>query len=734
MKIQTNAKAKAFLISLLLAGCQYTAAYAQTPANYCEPPTEVKDAVKKILTPITTNDELLFKQRQELISETLQKLQKQFPNDFSIRRRVFNERRYAFNADIDALISEFSALAEKNPNDPAAALFRAQLQVGRKTKDAIAQLEKLAQQSPDFPWTYLELAQIYSYPAFRDAAKMNDNLKLFVTKCPNSTQAISMLSRSGDQTLMRETAERLRARIADSAELDDLQQWSSLWSLEFKLRPLPEHAQLRQQVAEDVKQLRAKNLGTKEWLQEIIEGYRQANDKEGRRWAEDELLRLFPKSASARRMQRTRWDEANPRPKPNDSPEKKQAYYQALAQVTGEWLKQWPDDWGIWNSRYYAMEQLEKSSNAEVQAAAEGMLAALAKNQGAVYALPPFTVSVARTYAKRGMATERIPELIQQGIAEVEKREAARGGARSDIYPPEDSIGDNLSYVRWYSWPVLAEAHAKLKQPEKAREVLSAMVAALKAEKPDEKAKSSAKSSYTSHQVTYWETVGKVSEAESRKLDALTAYQTAMAFRPKKAATAGEEKKDELADNARRLWKELGGTDDGWQAYLARNEASRSASEATESTWDTRNQTLPDFTLADLQGKTWKLADLKGKTTFINLWATWCGPCIQELPYVQKLHEQMKDRKDVLILTLNIDEELGLVEPFMKDNKYNFTVLPAQSYATNLGVYSIPRNWVVSVDGVLQLEGIGYGGEGDEWLKKVTGMIEKVKSGGEVKK
>lgn len=360
MKIQANAKAKAFLISLLLAGCQYAAAYAQTQANYCEPPTEVKDAVKKILTPITTNDELLFKQRQELISETLQKLQKQFPNDFSIRRRVFNERRYAFNADVDALISEFTALAEKNPNDPAAALFRAQLQVGRKTKDAIAQLDKLAQQSPDFPWTYLELAQIYSYPAFRDAAKMNDNLKLFVMKCPNSTQAISMLSRSGDQTLMRETAERLRARITGSAELDDLQHWSSLWSLEFKLRPLPEHAQLRQQVAEDVKQLRAKNLGTKEWLQEIIEGYRQANDKEGRRWAEDELLRLFPKSASARRMQRTRWDEANPRPKPNDSPEKKQAYYQALAQVTGEWLKQWPDDWSIWNSRYYAMEQLEK--------------------------------------------------------------------------------------------------------------------------------------------------------------------------------------------------------------------------------------------------------------------------------------------------------------------------------------------------------------------------------------
>jgi hypothetical protein len=51
-----------------------------------------------------------------------------------------------------------------------------------------------------------------------------------------------------------------------------------------------------------------------------------------------------------------------------------------------------------------------------------------------------------------------------------------------------------------------------------------------------------------------------------------------------------------------------------------------------------------------------------------------------------------------------------------------------------MNVNSIPRNWVVSVDGVLQLEGIGYGGEGEEWIKKAAGMIEKVKTGGDAKK
>ena len=129
----------------------------------------------------------------------------------------------------------------------------------------------------------------------------------------------------------------------------------------------------------------------------------------------------------------------------------------------------------------------------------------------------------------------------------------------------------------------------------------------------------------------------------------------------------------------------------------------------------------------DLAGRKWTPADLKGKVAFINFWATWCGPCREELPYVQKLREQLKDRKDVIVLTLNTDEEVGKVAPFMKENKFTFPVLLGQAYADSQGINSIPRNWIVSLDGKVMLEGIGFGGEGDEWIKKATQMIEKVK-------
>jgi thiol-disulfide isomerase/thioredoxin len=83
---------------------------------------------------------------------------------------------------------------------------------------------------------------------------------------------------------------------------------------------------------------------------------------------------------------------------------------------------------------------------------------------------------------------------------------------------------------------------------------------------------------------------------------------------------------------------------------------------------------------------------LNGKVVLINLWATWCGPCNAKLPQLQKLYDQAKGRPDLQILTFNIDEDLGLVEPFVKEKGYTFPVVPAYSYVVNLlNGYAIPK-------------------------------------------
>ena len=447
-----------------------------------------------------------------------------------------------------------------------------------------------------------------------------------------------------------------------------------------------------------------------------------AGDKASERWAEDELVRLLPNSAVARRIIQSRFYDEHPFPKGEASEADKQAYHRAVVQATGEWIKRWPDDEHSWSSRVYSLMGLEKVSNVEVEAAYNAYAKAHDRG-GASYSIPPLEIGVARFYLTHNFHLANVPDLILKGLAEIDQIEKSTG--QSDLYPRPAGVdeGGNLKFMRLDSCPLLAEAYARLKQPAKAQAVL-AQLADIKTPKKSSGSLSDAETRSAAYdQAVYWRAVGKVADIERRKLDALTAYQIALALR-----LTPEKGKDELSDNTQLLWKELGGTDQGWKAYLARNEVSKTKFASAElATWDSKNTELPEFDLTDLEGRKWSVADLKGKVAFINFWATWCGPCRAELPYVQKLREQLKDRKDVVILTLNTDEEIGKVEPFMKENKFTFPVLLGQAYADSQGINSIPRNWVVSLDGKVMFEGIGFGNEGEEWMKRAAQLIEKVK-------
>ncbi len=74
---------------------------------------------------------------------------------------------------------------------------------------------------------------------------------------------------------------------------------------------------------------------------------------------------------------------------------------------------------------------------------------------------------------------------------------------------------------------------------------------------------------------------------------------------------------------------------------------------------------LPDFSLADLSGKEHKLSDLKGKVVMVNFWATYCTPCIKEMPSMQRLNDSFKG-KPFQILAIDLAEERADIAAFMK--------------------------------------------------------------------
>ncbi len=709
---------------LLLLACLLllpSLARAQSAVNYCEPSPAMKAELKKVSD--VYEEDLPFSVRQQRQRTMAQELASKYPDDFFAQRRYQDSRRAGFFADMDALIADYRAQMEKKPNDPVAVYLYARVLIGRQTKQAIALDEKLTQQSPDFPWAHLQLAEMYNYPNFRDLAKSKDHLKQWIAKCPKEKASLNLVSRLGDKEITAATVERLRAMLAASSATEDLQYWDNLWTLQFKLKTVPEHPQLRQQIGEDLKNLRAKNLNNKEWLQALQAGYKQVGDKAGERWAEDEIIRLYPKSEAVRWLIQSRYYEEHKYPKPDEPEANKQAYNQALLQTTSEWLQRWPTDERSWMSRVDALISLKGSANADLEASYNAYAKAHG-TEGYSVATPPLSVRVAQAYLDRRFRLQSIPALIQTGLTEMERLEKNRGV--SDLYPQSEEFESGLSYTRWQSWPILAEAYARTRQSAKASAALAEMAEALKKKEPRENATDVQKRAYAYNAYIYWQAVAKVAEAERRKLDALAAFQTALNVRPKSSVPAAG-RKDELMENTQRVWKELGGTDQGWRAYLARVDSKSKPGSADVSTWNTKNTALAAFDLMDLEGRKWSTADLKGKVALINLWATWCSPCRSELPYVQKLRDQLKDRKDVIILTLNIDEEVGLVQPFMKENKYTFPVLLGQTYADEQGIDSIPRNWVVAVDGKVIFEGVGFGNDGEEWLKKAAEVIEKVK-------
>lgn len=78
-----------------------------------------------------------------------------------------------------------------------------------------------------------------------------------------------------------------------------------------------------------------------------------------------------------------------------------------------------------------------------------------------------------------------------------------------------------------------------------------------------------------------------------------------------------------------------------------------------------------------------------------------------------------------MFLSLNLDDDPGLIDPFVKEQKLTITVLPAYSYAADtLKVYFIPQNWIVAPDGMVRLKGLGYDAT-EKWETATKNAVEQ---------
>jgi len=118
---------------------------------------------------------------------------------------------------------------------------------------------------------------------------------------------------------------------------------------------------------------------------------------------------------------------------------------------------------------------------------------------------------------------------------------------------------------------------------------------------------------------------------------------------------------------------------------------------------------LADFTLPDLQGRSVQLAALRGKVVFVNVWATWCPPCVEEMPTIQQLYERLHG-KGLEILAVSLDA-LGaqVVESFMRTRQLSFpTLLDTKNVVQRLyRTTGVPESFIVDKRGILVEKVVG---------------------------
>jgi thiol-disulfide isomerase/thioredoxin len=136
-----------------------------------------------------------------------------------------------------------------------------------------------------------------------------------------------------------------------------------------------------------------------------------------------------------------------------------------------------------------------------------------------------------------------------------------------------------------------------------------------------------------------------------------------------------------------------------------------------------------DFTLDALDGSRLSLSSFKGKVVFLSFWATWCGPCKEELPSIQALYQKLSG-KGFVVLAVDLGEGKAKVEQFVKANNLTFPVLLDGDAAvgSSYGASSIPTNYLIDRSGRIIARVVGF--DGVKWtasqridlFNKILGM------------
>lgn len=114
------------------------------------------------------------------------------------------------------------------------------------------------------------------------------------------------------------------------------------------------------------------------------------------------------------------------------------------------------------------------------------------------------------------------------------------------------------------------------------------------------------------------------------------------------------------------------------------------------------------FQIQTLDGKVMELSELKEKVIFLNEWATWCAPCIAEMPGIQDLYDKIGDHENIAFVMLSLDHDMKKVNRYINKKAYTFPIFtPASDVPVEFQSKSIPTTYVISQEGKIVSKTVG---------------------------
>jgi thiol-disulfide isomerase/thioredoxin len=710
------------LTAAVVGGSFVSKAQTAPPLPGCEPAPEVRKIIDDQLNPVVLA-KIKFPERFVLERQVLEDLITRYPRELA-PYEILNAWMYpgATHEETLAFQDRLLKMAKDNPDDPLALLLGGEVLVRKDTPEAIRMFEAAKAKAPNFPWPARQLAQLYMHGKRADPIKEKENTEAFFAICPAytsayiSTDTIATWLLQKDLPLLPKTAAALRARLEKDTDPKRLEDYETLWGREFLLRQPKEFDAVRAQIAQDLKRLEAVNpKGDAEWRAFLISGYRQSGaSTETLTAMEDRLLREYPQSDQAYYIVRGRWYTAHKAPEDQNDAAAWARYYKESEEATKGWIHDYPDNTFLQRGGLFSVMKEDDAVSEQDGIAALDIYLQSFKDYKGANMMSYYDDGPADFLMDRGWQPARALDILKQDRAAAET-DRAKG---SSIYGDNTSDDElkRFEYFRlshyYHADGLLLKAAMLAGQPEEALKLRSS----IEAPPPTDKALIS----------DYWWNRARFEAIQKHTLDALAYYHLAVDSRTETPKPYHGKLRDDLTDEAHALWKAQGGTEAAWAVWS--KPPSGITEQAAETPWKKPTNAIPAFELSDLSGKTWRLKELEGKTVLITLWATWCGPCRLELPRLQKFYEKVKNRSDIQVLTFDLDEDPGLVAPFLKEKGYTFPVLPAFSMEEAKG--AIPENWVVDPHGIWRWVQIGYDEKTDaEFEKEMLERLDAAKAG-----